>query len=121
MSLPTNHRTSHSKSRGLKKPLVCPYCQYSFPLTWRQYWAAPLGGYRCSQCGKVSHVKANSLWVWPIIITGVMVSGITSFTLALYIFNDLWIGTLFFLIGGFGVGIIIDQWMDGHLRQLEPR
>jgi hypothetical protein len=43
-----------------------------------------------------------------------MVGGIASFALAAYIFNNLWIGTLFPFIGA-------DKWIDGHLGLLEPR
>lgn len=120
MSVPSDHKIAHRKTSTFKGQLGCPHCQYSFPLTWRQYWATPWGNYRCPQCHKKSHIQANSFWVWPILITVIMVSGITSFALAAYIFKHFLIGTLFFIVGSLGMGLLTDKWLDGHLRILKP-
>lgn len=121
MSIPTDHQTSHPQTPAFEGQLVCPYCQHSFPLTWRRYWSAPLGGHQCPQCSRVSYLKDNSFWVWPIRMAGIMIGGIALFALAVYIFNNLWIGTLFALIGGLGIGFPTDKWIDGHLRRLRIR
>lgn len=120
MSVPTDHKIAHRKTSTFTGQLRCPHCQHSFPLTWRRYWATPLGGHHCPQCRKTSHLKDNSLWVWPIRMAGIMVGGIILFALASYILKHFLIGILFFIIGSFGIGFITDKWLDGHLRRLEP-
>jgi hypothetical protein len=119
MSLPTHHQIAHAKSAPFEGKLVCPYCQHIFPLTWQRYWAAPLGGHRCPQCQRTSHFKDHSVWVWPIRIAGILVGGILFLTVSAYIFNNVAIGTLFFVMGGLFVGLPVDKWLDGHLRRLQ--
>ncbi|MCP2727385.1 hypothetical protein [Limnofasciculus baicalensis] len=121
MSVPNDHQTSHPKNLAYKGQLICPYCQYSFPLTWHRYWAAPLGSYRCPQCKKLSHLKANSVWVFPILVIGIIfIFGIPSLALA-YISNNFLAGAAFFVISSLGIVIPIDKWLDGHLRRLQIR
>ncbi|MGB5959511.1 MAG: hypothetical protein WBG73_02535 [Coleofasciculaceae cyanobacterium] len=121
MSIPTNHKIFRSQSPSMRGQLVCPHCQHSFPLTWRRYWSAPLGNYCCPQCKRLSHLKANSVWILPLQIMGIiLVLGIPSFFL-IYIFHDLFTGVVFLLIGILGITIPLDKWIDGHFKQLKPR
>jgi hypothetical protein len=34
--------------------MTCPYCQYTFPLTWPRYFKATFGRHTCPACAKVS-------------------------------------------------------------------
>jgi hypothetical protein len=56
--------------------LVCPHCQTAFAVTWRRYWAAPLGNYRCPECRQISHAKANYWWVSLIVFVAMLMVGI---------------------------------------------
>ena len=47
MSLHHDRQTSRHPKTTFTGQLVCPHCQTAFPVTWRRYWAAPLGNYRC--------------------------------------------------------------------------
>lgn len=120
-----NRRNDHQNSRHPKTTfagqLVCPYCQTAFPITWRQYWLAPLGKYRCPECKKVSYAKGNAFWVYPIIIGATLLGGIVAVLLSSYFSSNILIAMIFFAIGGLFIGIPMDKWVDGHLRRLEPR
>jgi len=119
MSVPTNHQNSRSQTATFQGQLVCPHCQNSFPLTWRRYWAAPWGNYRCPQCREVSYLKANSFWGWLMLMLIAIVGGILLLISTAYIFNSLAIGTLFFIIGSFAIGFTTDKWISGHLGRLQ--
>jgi hypothetical protein len=121
MSMPTDHIFSHSLSPSTRGKLICPHCHYSFPLTWHRYWSAPLGNYHCPQCKKVSHLKANSAWILPLQITGIILGlGIPSFFL-IYIFHYLFIGGAFLLFGMLGIVIPLDKWIDSNFKKLKVR
>ena len=121
MSIQTDHIFSHSLSSPTRGKLICPHCHYSFPLTWYRYWSAPLGNYCCPQCKRVSHLKANSAWILPLQITGIILGlGIPSFFL-IYIFHHLFIGGAFLLFGILGIVIPLDKWIDGNFKKLKAR
>jgi hypothetical protein len=119
MSVPTNHQNSRSQTTNFQGQLVCPHCQNSFSLTWRRYWAAPWGNYRCPECREVSYLKANSFWGWLMLMLITILGGILLLISTAYIFNSLAIGTLFFIIGSFTIGFTTDKWISGHLGQLQ--
>jgi hypothetical protein len=78
-----------------------------------------LGNYRCPECKKISYAKANSFWVYPIIIGATLLGVISALILSSYFSNSILIATLFFAIGGLSIGIPLDKWVDGHLRKLK--
>jgi hypothetical protein len=47
MSLRKIRQISRHPKTTFAGQLVCPHCQTAFPVTWRRYWAAPWGNYRC--------------------------------------------------------------------------
>ncbi len=109
----------HRQSTDGKGELVCPYCRQSFSLTWHRYWAAPFGEHHCPHCHRVSHLEDDSVWVWPLRLAGIGSGGLALFAIAIYSFQSTLIGSIFFLVGIFGVGFLGDKWIDGHLRQLK--
>lgn len=118
MNTPNNPRVSYSEFPKKQGQLTCPHCYYSFPLTWHQYWSAPLGNHRCPQCRKTSYLKANDMWLFPMQIIGViLLLGIPLFIL-IYIFHYVPLGGIFLLIGILGVIIFLDKWMDGRFKKL---
>ncbi len=100
--------------------LVCPHCQTKFSTTWRRYWAAPWGDYRCPECRQISHATANAWWVSTIIFVAMALVGIIGALLGAYVFHNVWIGASFIFIGYF-IGFPLDKWIDGHMRHLEIR
>ena len=121
MSLRKEHQNAHRPKTTFAGQFVCPHCQTAFPLTWRRYWSAPLGNYRCPECKKISHAKGNSFWLYPIVIGATLLGGIVAAALSWYFFHDVLIATLFLVTGGLFIGIPVERWVDGHLRRLEPR
>jgi hypothetical protein len=121
MSLRNDHQNSHRLKTTFAGQLVCPHCQTAFPVTWRRYWSAPWGNYRCPACKKISYAKGNSFWVYPIVIGATLLGGMVAATLAWYFSHNVLIATLFFVIGSLCIGIPPDRWVDGHLKRLEPR
>jgi hypothetical protein len=120
MSLRKAHQISHHPKTTFAGQLVCPHCQTAFTITWRRYWSAPWGNYRCPECKKISYAKSNSFWLYPIIIGATLLGGIVAVILSSYFSHNVLIATLFFAIGGLFIGIPLDRWVDGHLRRLEP-
>lgn len=114
----------HSKNTSAGE-LVCPHCQASFPLTWRRYLISQWGIHRCPQCRQISQLKDDSSWLWPIRIVGIMVYVILSINVFSYVFNNLGVvGTLVparlvVLFVSVVVGLLIDKWVDGHMRHLK--
>ncbi|MBA3923189.1 MAG: hypothetical protein H0X31_16445 [Nostocaceae cyanobacterium] len=119
MSLRKDRQISHHPKITSAGQLVCPHCQTAFPITWRRYWSAPWGNYRCPECQKVSYAKANSFWVYPIIIGATIPGIIAALILSSYFSNNVLIATLFFAMGGLFIGMPLDKWIDGHLKKLK--
>jgi hypothetical protein len=119
MTLHNDRQISHHPKNTSAGQLVCPHCQTNFPVTWRRYWAAPWGNYRCPECRQISYATANSWWVLPITIVAITMGGYLGMVFAAYVFNNVWMGVLFFLIVGSAVGLLLDKWMDGHLKHLK--
>jgi hypothetical protein len=121
MSLHKAHQNPHRPKTTFARQLVCPHCQTAFPITWRRYWSAPWGNYRCPECRQISQATANFWWVLPLTIVAMITGAILGVVFAAYVFHIGWTGIVFLLIGGLAVGLPLDKWMDGHLRRLEPR
>jgi MFS family permease len=121
MSLHKAHQNPHRPKVSFVGQLVCPHCQTAFPITWRRYWSATLGNYRCPECRQISQATANFWWVLPLTIVATITGAILGVVFAAYVFHIGWTGIVFLLIGGLAVGLPLDKWMDGHLRRLEPR
>jgi len=49
MSLRNDRQNPHRPKTTFAGQLVCPHCQTAFPITWRRYWSAPWGNYRCPE------------------------------------------------------------------------
>jgi uncharacterized integral membrane protein len=126
MNRRNEHKISHHPRTTFAGQLVCPHCQTSFPLTWRRYLLA-VWGYRCPQCRQVSHLKDNSPWLWPTRIAGIMIYVILFINVFSYVFNSsgavatLIPARLFVLLISVVVGLLIDKWIDGHMRHLKIR
>jgi hypothetical protein len=127
MTLHNDRQISHLPTTKLPGYLVCPHCQTSFPLTWRRYLLSVWGNYRCPQCRQVSYLKDDSPWLWPIRIAGIVFYAILSINVFSYVFKNVGVvGTLvptrllMFLITVVA-GLLIDKWIEGHMRQLKIR
>jgi hypothetical protein len=121
MSLHNDRQISHHPKNTFAGQLVCPHFQTAFPITWRRYWAAPLGNYRCLECWHLSYATANSWWTWAILFVAITLGGMVGLLFATCVFHNGWMDAFFFLIGGLAVGLPLDKWMDGHLRHLKIR
>jgi hypothetical protein len=121
MSLRKDRKNPHRPKTTFAGQLVCPHCQTAFPITWRRYWSAPWGNYRCPECKQISYAKGNSFWLYPIIIGATLLGCIVAATSAWSFSHNALISWLFVAIGGLFAGIPLDKWFDGHLRRLEPR
>jgi hypothetical protein len=121
MSLRKARQNPHHPKTIFAGQLVCPHCQTAFPITWRRYWSAPWGNYRCPECKKISYAKGNSFWLYLIIIGAMLLGDIVAATFAWSFSHNALIAWLFVAIGGLFTGIPLDRWFDGHLRRLEPR
>jgi uncharacterized protein (UPF0212 family) len=76
MSLRKGHQNPHHLKTTFGGQLVCPHCQTAFTITWRRYWSAPLGNYRCPKCRQMFHPIAIYSWVSIIIIVAPTLLGI---------------------------------------------
>lgn len=121
MSLHTPHQMSHASKTTFAGQLVCPHCQTAFPITWRRYWSAPLGNYRCPECQRISHATANSWWVSTLIFVTLALVGIIGALFTAYILQNGWMGVLLIFMGYAAIGFPLDKWIDGHLRHLKIR
>ena len=86
MSLRNNRQISHHPKTTFAGQLVCPHCQTAFPITWRRYWSAPWGNYRCLECRQISYATANFWWVWPILTVAITLGGIVGVLFSTYVF-----------------------------------
>ncbi len=124
MNRHNEHQISHLKNTSAGQ-LVCPHCQTSFPLTWHRYLLSLWGNHQCPQCKQVSQLKDNFSWLWPIRIAGIVIYVILSINVFSYVFNNVGVaGTLvparlFTLLIALVVGLLIDKWIDGHMRHLK--
>lgn len=121
MSLRNNHKIHHHPKITLAGQLVCPHCHAAFLTTWRRYWAAPMGNYRCPKCRHLSHATANAWWIWLIIFIAMTLIGIVGVLLIVYVFHQSWLGAALVFMGYLAVGFLLDKWLDGHLRYLKIR
>lgn len=121
MSLRNNHKIHNHPKTTFAGQLVCPHCQTAFPITWRRYWSAPLGNYRCPECRQLSHATANAWWVWLMIFVAMTLVGIVGVLLVAYVFRKSWLGAALIFIGYLAIGLPLDKWLDGHLRHLKIR
>ncbi len=121
MSLRHDRQSPHYPKNSFAGQLVCPHCQTAFPVTWRRYWSAPWGNYRCPECRRISHATVNSWWEVPVLCVAITLGGIVGVVFAASVFHNGWMGIFFLLIGGFVVGLPLDKWMEGHLRHLKIR
>jgi hypothetical protein len=119
MSLRNDRQSSHHPKTTFAGQLVCPDCQTAFPVTWRRYWAAPWGNYRCPECRQISHATANYWWVSLIVFVAMSMVGIVGALLGAYVFHNAWMGA-FLIFTGYFIGFPLDKWIDGHLKRLEP-
>jgi hypothetical protein len=119
MRLHNDRQVSHNPKITSAGKAVCPHCQTAFPITWRRYWAAPLGNYRCPKCRQLSHSTANAWWIWLIILVVMTLAGIVGTLLVAYVFPNSWLGAALIFIGYLAIGFTLDKWLDGHLRYLK--
>jgi hypothetical protein len=112
---------SHHTKTTFAGQLVCPHCQTAFPVTWRRYWSAPLGNYRCPECRQISHATANAWWVSTIIFVSMALVGIVGALFGAYVFHNGWMGAFLIFIGYPTIGFPLDRWIDGHLKHLKIR
>src|SRR5688572_19043673 len=104
--------------------MTCPYCNHSFPLTWRRYAKSPLGKHTCPACSRKSKFTLTSFY-----LTFLMVSWIVFFVLAvvvtLLVFPMTWqqlVGIPYFVVlylVGCIVIIPLDRIFDEWFRKLE--
>jgi hypothetical protein len=113
------HQTSRHPKTTFAGQLVCPHCQTAFPVSWRRYWDAPWGNYRCPECRQISYATANYWWVSLIVFVAMSMIGIVGALLAAYVFHNVWMGA-FLICTAYFIGFPLDKWIDGHLKRLEP-
>jgi len=101
--------------------LVCPHCKMAFPLTWRRYWSAPWGNYRCPKCRQISHITGNSWWVLTINFVAMTLVGIMGALFGAYVFHNGWMGVFLIFVGYLAIGFSLDKWIDWFLRYLKIR
>jgi hypothetical protein len=121
MTLHNDRQISHPPQSAAAGQLVCPHCQTAFFITWRRYWAAPWGNYRCPECRQISDATANFWWVSTIIFFAMTLVGIVGALFGTYVLNSGWLGLVLIFIGGLAIGFPLDRWLDGHLRHLKIR
>ena len=121
MTRRNNYKTRNHPKATFTGQLVCPHCQTAFPITWRRYWAAPLGNYRCPECRQLSYSTTNAWWVWLIIFAVMTPVGIVGVLLVAYVFHQSWLGVALLFIGYLAIGFTVDKWLDGHWRHLKIR
>jgi hypothetical protein len=119
MSLRNDRQISCHPKTTFAGQLVCPHCQTTFPVTWRRYWSAPLGNYRCPECRQISHATANAWWVSFIIFVVMILVGIVGSLFGAYVFYNSWISLFLIFMSYLAVGFPLDKWIDGHLKHLK--
>ena len=87
MTRHSDHQISHHPKATSAGQLMCPHCHTAFSITWRRYWAAPLGNYRCPECQQISHATANAWWVWLIIFAAMTLVGIVGALFSVYVLD----------------------------------
>ena len=120
VSLRNDRQISRHPKNTFAGQLVCPHCQTAFPVTWRRYWSAPWGNYRCPKCRQIYHATANYWWVSLIVFVTLILIVIVGAVLGAYVFYNAWMGAILTFIGYF-VGFPLDKWIDGHLKHLKIR
>jgi hypothetical protein len=121
MTLHNNRQISRRPKNTSAGQLVFSHCQTAFPITWRRYWSAPWGNYRCPECRQLSYARANFWWVSTIIFVAMALVGIIGALIGAYVFNNAWMGLLLIFVGYLAIGFPLDKWLDGHLRHLKIR
>jgi hypothetical protein len=103
--------------------MKCPYCDHVFPLTWRRYFASPLGGHRCPQCQQQARLSHTSAY-YTALLTTVIVFAVAFISPAIYFETS----PLVFYIQGYHViwvlgalilFVLLDKNFDEQLRPLE--
>ena len=95
----------------------CPYCDKTFPLTWRRYWSSPTGRHTCPDCGKKSRLPL-SVSYWALLVLAACVAGVPLAAIAYYWFGGLWV-VAGWAIGGLLSAIPIDKTLlDERYRKL---
>ncbi len=104
--------------------MTCPYCNHSFPLTWRRYFSSPFGRHVCPQCGRKSKFRLTVSYVAVISVAWIVFYGL-ALALTVLVFPKTWREILgipyfavIFLIGCMVV-LPFDKLLDGKFRRLE--
>jgi hypothetical protein len=88
MSLRKDRQIPHHPKTTFTRKVVCPHCHTAFPVTWRRYWSAPLGNYRCPECRQIPHATVNYWWVLLIIFVVMTLVVIIFAFFAAYVYEN---------------------------------
>ena len=81
--------------------MTCPYCTYTFPLTWPRYFKSPTGRHVCPRCLKPSQLKFR-WWTFSILLMVCLVGSLPGAVL----FNA-WLGPGWRWLGVFPSLIVV--------------
>ena len=98
--------------------MICPHCKTIVDLTWKRYWAAPLGRHKCPECSErfqleftTSQIALRCAIVLPGALIGVFIYAYTKTWLTPACFYTLFCAT---------VVIPLDRLIDNRWRKTIP-
>lgn len=99
--------------------MKCPHCGGEVQLTWKRYWASPLGNHSCPACDKPFRLK-HSFRYYFIILGAAILLGVL-FALLTRIFSlSMYTALIFYTLSGLVLLIPLDRWIDTKWRKTEP-
>jgi hypothetical protein len=99
--------------------MKCPYCGGEVKLSWKKYWASPLGNHNCPACD--GRFRLNHSFRYYLIILGAALLLGLLLTLSTRFFKlSLTAALIFYALGGLVLLVPLDRWIDAKWRKTEP-
>lgn len=86
--------------------MKCPHCENVQKITWKAYWCAPFGRYKCSACGLRFKLKRNFSHLIILILCASAGVGLSLLLHSMLISLAAYIAFAFLII------FPLDRWLD---------
>ena len=98
--------------------MQCPYCNHTFPLTWRRYFTEPTAAHKCPACNKQSRLPRTTSYL-ILLVVGQCILGIPCGLLFWHLWGIFWIAPGW-AVGALLGGLPFDKYvLDEKYRKLE--
>lgn len=99
--------------------MKCPHCNSEVDLTWKRYWASPMGNHGCTQCGESFRLKHSVKYYAAIVFMAIALGSFFPL-FAKYWGAAYYLSVAAYLLCCLVILIPIDRWIDSKWRGTVP-